>query len=94
KKTLSALTEGVRLYPQYMKSVRVRDKEAVLADEDVLATLNDVRERIGGEGRVLLRPSGTEPKVRVMVECKTAEEARALTEEVCDAIRRGGHTCE
>ena len=94
KKTLSALTEGVRLYPQYMKSVSVRDKEAVLADEDVLATLNDVRERIGGEGRVLLRPSGTEPKVRVMVECKTAEEARALTEEVCDAIRRGGHTCE
>ena len=94
KKTLASLTEGLRLYPQYMKSLPVGDKAAVLADRRVLDTLKTVQERIGGEGRVLLRPSGTEPKVRVMVECKSEEEARALTEELCDAIRGGGHICE
>ena len=94
KKPLSALSTGLSLYPQHMISLTVRDKAAALSDPGVAAALLAVRQEIGEHGRVLLRPSGTEPKVRVMVECRERDRAVALTEKVCEAIRQGGHINE
>ncbi len=73
KQPLSVLTEGLTIYPQVLKNVRVADKDAVLADPDVLAAEAAVVEALGDDGRILLRKSGTEPLVRVMVEAETKE---------------------
>ncbi len=94
KRPLSALSEGLFLYPQYTENVRVRDKDAVLGDATVLALLGDIRGEIGEEGRVLLRKSGTEPVVRVMVECKSLDAGRAYVARLTDAIRAEGHADE
>ncbi len=76
KLTLSELVKDLKVYPQKLKNVRVRDKAETLEDEDVGKALKEVEELIAGNGRVLLRQSGTEPKIRIMVE--------ADTEELCD----------
>ncbi len=76
KQTLSELVADLKLYPQKLKNVKVRDKAETLADEDVNKALKEVDALINGNGRVLLRQSGTEPKIRIMVE--------AETEELCD----------
>ncbi len=94
KRPLSALSEGLFLYPQYTENVRVRDKEAVLADSNVLAVLSDIRQTISDRGRVLLRKSGTEPMVRVMVECETQDAGRMYAKRLTDAIRAGGYANE
>ena len=76
KRSLGKLTEGLTVYPQLVKNVKVKDKEAVFNDEEVKKVFAEVEALIGGEGRALLRKSGTEPKIRVMIE--------ALTEELCE----------
>src|SRR3954452_6735386 len=68
---------AMRKLPQRLVNVRVGDRDAVTADEDVLAASAQEGEALAGRGRVLVRPSGTEPLVRVMVEAPTAEEADA-----------------
>ncbi len=73
KATLSKLCEEVFLYPQFTKNVRVKDKKAVMSNQDVLNAVKDVEEKINGKGRVLLRESGTEPVIRVMIECESQE---------------------
>ncbi len=73
KTTLSALAEEMVQYPQLLKNVRVVDKHAAMENEKVLAAAEKVKEELGSDGRILLRASGTEPKVRVMVEAKTQE---------------------
>ena len=82
KHSLSELSESVRLYPQKIKNLRVKDKAAVLADEAVLALKAAVEKCIDGNGRVLLRQSGTEPVIRIMVEA----ESEALCDEYIDSI--------
>lgn len=94
KAPLSALSASLTLYPQLTRSLRVRDKAAVTADPAVRATVKRLEAEIGGEGRILLRESGTEPVVRVMVECAPAERCQSYVERVCEAIRKGGHCCE
>jgi len=76
KLTLSELVSDLKLYPQKLKNLKVKDKGEVLADKDVLNAVKEVERLIDGNGRALLRQSGTEPKIRVMVE--------AETEELCD----------
>ena len=71
KKTLAELTEPVKIYPQLLKNVVVADKDAVMADERVKAAVAGVETALEGEGRALVRASGTEPMVRVMVEAAT-----------------------
>ena len=82
KQPLSELIKGVTIYPQLLKNVRVTDKDGALADSDVQAAVRDVEERLGGNGRILLRKSGTEPVLRVMVEA----ESDALCEQLVDAV--------
>lgn len=91
KSSLSTLVEDVVLYPQYMKNVRVKNKDAVMNDKAVLASLAEVERLIGGNGRALLRQSGTEPVIRVMIESETEEKCRELAEIIVKAIVEGGH---
>ena len=83
---LAELASVVTVLPQVLENVRVADKEAVAASDDVRAAVADAERELGDTGRVLLRPSGTEQLVRVMVEAATAEQAKAIAVR----HRRGG----
>ncbi|MBQ4613180.1 MAG: phosphoglucosamine mutase [Clostridia bacterium] len=91
KTSLAKLAEPVKLYPQYTKNVRVKDKAAVLADKAVLAAKADVEKLIAGNGRVLLRESGTEPVIRVMIESESEETCVAYADRIAAVIAEGGH---
>ena len=92
KKTLSQLCDGLTIYPQVLKNVRVADKAVAQADPDVQAAVSEVAAKLGDTGRILVRESGTEPVVRVMVEAPTQEICQEYVNFVVDAIRRKGHT--
>ena len=94
KSSLAQLAEPIKLYPQYLKNLRVKDKEAVFADAKVLAAKEAVEKLINGKGRVLLRQSGTEPVVRVMIESETQEQCVEYADRIAKAIVEGGHCIE
>ena len=91
KASLSTLVEDVTVYPQYLKNVRVSDKDEVMNDKSVLASVKDVEKLIDGNGRVLLRQSGTEPLIRVMVEAQSEEKCREYADIIVKAIVDGGY---
>ena len=82
KMPLSKLTQDLKIYPQVLKNVRVQDKERALNDFAVQNAVREVSAKLGDQGRILLRKSGTEPVLRVMVEAPTNE----LCEENVDAV--------
>ena len=86
KTTLSKLAEPVFLYPQYTKNVRVNSKEKAIQSKAVQQAVKAVEEKIDGKGRVLLRKSGTEPVVRVMVECESKVQCVELAQKIADVI--------
>lgn len=88
KASLSKLAEAVFLYPQYTKNVRVNDKKKIMNDSEVLKAVKAVEEEINGNGRVLLRESGTEPVVRVMIECKGEEDCRKYADMIAETISK------
>ena len=92
KKTLSELCENVLVYPQYTKNVRVNSKAAAVSDEAVSAAVKEAEVEIAGEGRVLLRQSGTEPVVRIMVEAKTYDDCLRHAENISNVLKERGHT--
>ena len=92
KKTLSQLCQGLTIYPQVLKNVRVADKAAAQADPDVQAAVADVTAKLGDTGRILVRESGTEPVIRVMVEAESDAVCHEYVDLVVDTIRRKGHT--
>jgi len=92
KQSLLELSENIKLYPQYTKNVRVKNKEAVLNDENVLKELKAVETCINGKGRALLRKSGTEPVVRVMIESESETLCKEYAARIVDSILKGGHT--
>ncbi len=94
KSSLAKLAEPIKLYPQYLKNVRVKDKTAAVEDIGVKESVEKVNALIDGKGRILLRQSGTEPVVRVMVEAESHEKCVEYTEMVVDAIKNGGHVVE
>ena len=91
KKTLSQLCEGFTFYPQVLKNVRVADKAAAQADSDVQKAVAEVTARLGDSGRILVRESGTEPVIRVMVEAESQDVCREYVDYVVDAIKRKGY---
>ena len=91
KKTLSQLCEGFTFYPQVLKNVRVADKAAAQADPDVQAAVAAVAATLGDTGRILVRESGTEPVIRVMVEAENKVLCNDLVDSVVDVIKRKGH---
>lgn len=96
KSTLSKLAEPVISYPQALVNVRVResDKEKVMKDENVLAALKRAEALLEGDGRMLLRKSGTEPLIRVMAEAKDDETCRRSIKIVTDEICVRGYCVE
>lgn len=86
QKTLSELADAVTIYPQRLVNVRVKDKEAVMHHPKVLKVIEEVESKMGESARLLIRPSGTEPLFRVMVEAETQEACDAYCKEIVDVI--------
>jgi phosphoglucosamine mutase len=91
KQPLSKLAEPVTIYPQFMVNVRVSDKAATLGDADVQASIAEIEKLLGGSGRILVRPSGTEPVIRVMVEAETKKLCQDCVGQVVQTICDKGH---
>lgn len=91
KKSLKELSEGLIIYPQLLVNIRVKDKETTLQDKDVMAKVEEVTKTLGDEGRILVRTSGTEPLVRVMVEAKSDALCHKHVYEVIDLIKEKGY---
>ena len=91
KQTLEKLASEVEIYPQVLKNVRVKDKKAAQEDEAVQAEVAKVTESLGDDGRILLRQSGTEPVVRVMVEAPSMETCEAYVDQVIEVMEKQGH---
>ena len=91
KQPMSKLTEGLTIYPQVLENVRVHDKAAARQDPAVQKAVDDVARRLGDTGRILVRESGTEPVLRVMVEAPEDAICRECVAQVAEIIRAQGH---
>ena len=94
KAKLSELRKDLKAYPQVLKNVRVADKPAARNDADVIAATKKVEEALGDNGRILLRESGTEPVIRVMVEADTKELCNRYVDDVIKVLEEKGHVVE
>ena len=94
KSSLSRLASPVTVYPQVIKNTKVADKAAVRSDAEVLAAVKAVESKLGKDGRILLRESGTEPVVRVMVEAESETLCNAYANEVVQVIKAKGYAIE
>ena len=94
KMPLSKLCAPLTIYPQVLQNVRVADKAAAQADPDVQAAVQKVADALGGTGRILVRESGTEPVVRVMVEAPSRELCQQYVDDVVAVIEKKGHVVE
>ncbi|PAJ27929.1 phosphoglucosamine mutase, partial [Staphylococcus aureus] len=86
-KSLSELAGQMKKYPQSLINVRVTDKYRVEENVDVKEVMTKVEVEMNGEGRILVRPSGTEPLVRVMVEAATDEDAERFAQQIADVVQ-------
>ena len=94
KQTLGTLASEVMILPQLLKNVRINDKAAALGDMDVQKAAADVEEALGNDGRLLLRQSGTEPLIRVMVEAETQELCEKYVDQVIRVLKAKDHVVE
>ena len=94
EKPLSALASPVIVYPQVLKNVRVKSKPEAQNDPDVQAAVDKVGKELGENGRILVRESGTEPVIRVMVEAETKAQCEELVDSVIKVIRDKGLAAE
>ena len=94
KLPLSMLADEMKLYPQVLKNVVVADKAAVKANASVKAAVMKAARELGTDGRILVRESGTEPKIRVMVEASTPQLCEAYVDSVISVIRDEGLAVE
>ena len=91
KKPLSELCQGFTFYPQVLKNIRVANKANAQNDEDVQAAVAQVAAELGDTGRILVRESGTEPVIRVMVEAEDHDTCEKYVDQVLEVIKRKGH---
>ena len=91
KETLGRLARPVDIFPQLLKNVRVKSKPETMADPEVVKAVNEVADALGENGRILVRESGTEPVIRVMVEAKTDEICEKYVDQVIAVIEAQGH---
>ena len=94
KAQLSSLCRGLTLYPQETKSIRVADKAAAVSKNSVKEALQNAKKLLSDGGRILLRESGTEPVIRIMVEAKTHILCLKCIEIMENAIREGDNTID
>lgn len=91
KMKLSDLIKDVSLYPQTLKNVRVKDKRVVKEDKDVLEVVDQVEKQLAGQGRIILRESGTEPVIRIMIEAQSDELCNKYSNSVYKVIKEKGY---
>ena len=91
KKKLSQLSEGLTIYPQVLKNVRVKSKPEAQNDPEVQKAVQAVADKLGDTGRILVRESGTEPVIRVMVEASSKQICQECVDQVVDVICARGH---
>lgn len=94
KMTLSELAKPMIVFPQVLKNVRVKSKPDAQNDPDVKAEVEAVAKELGSDGRILVRESGTEQLIRVMVEAKTDEQCEQMVDRVVNVIRKKGHAVD
>ena len=89
-KTLSRLAQEIEIYPQVLINAKIKNENKRLYKDDaeIVSAISAVEAKMAGEGRVLIRPSGTEPLVRVMIEGKDSDEIYALAQDIADLISR------
>ena len=87
KTDIASLRRDLKIYPQKLVNVKVKDKEETLENKDLQAKIEEVEERLQDSGRVLVRKSGTEPLIRVMVEAETDEIAESSVNEIVEKIK-------
>ena len=90
KSDLKTLVRDLKIYPQVLINVRVKDKNTVLDNEEVKKSIDKVEKTLADSGRVLVRKSGTEPLIRVMVEAESQNIAEKTAKEIVDTIRNNG----
>ena len=90
KLSLGKLAEEVKIYPQLLKNVRVADKQTARENKEVIKAVEEVTKALGDDGRILVRESGTEPVLRVMVEAATDELCEKYVNQVVDVIKAEG----
>ena len=91
KTTLSKLAAPLKIYPQVLKNIRVKSKPEAQNDPDVQAIVAKAAEELGNNGRILVRESGTEPVIRVMVEAESVETCEKYVDTVLQVIKDKGH---
>ena len=91
KSTLSELAKDVELYPQLLKNIKVNDKNKCMEDKDVLEIKSTVEKELGDDGRLLLRASGTENVVRIMVEAKSNAICEKYVKDIENVIIKKGY---
>ena len=91
KLPLSKLAAPVTIYPQVLKNIRVKSKPEAQNDPDVQAAVRKVESTLGNSGRILVRESGTEPLIRVMVEAESEDICREYVDQVIEIIKKKGH---
>lgn len=94
KSKLSDLVKEVDIFPQLLTNIRVKSKKDAREDKDVIAAVDRITNTLGKEGRILVRESGTEPVVRVMVEAKTNDLCKKYVDEVIEILKANGHVIE
>jgi len=94
RQSLAALAGGMQKYPQVMINVPVsgNSRQVVSDNESVSAAVRDVEQSLGGRGRVILRPSGTEPVVRVMVEGSELDQVQRLADQLAGVVKEAVHS--
>lgn len=92
KQPASKLAERLHIYPQKLVNIKVKDKKSALADEDVLAIIDKAKGELGDDGRILVRPSGTEPLIRIMAEASTIGLCKKYTENIAKVFENKGYT--
>ena len=88
---INDILKDLVIYPQLLVNQKVSDKKAVLNDNDVLNKINEIKNELNNDGQILVRASGTEPLVRVMVEAKDDELCKKYVDEVIEVINKKGY---
>jgi phosphoglucosamine mutase len=86
KKSLSQLANEMKKFPQLLVNVKVRDKHKVMENDLIVAAIKEAEAEMNGNGRILVRPSGTEPLVRVMAEAPTEEDCRLIVDRIVKVV--------
>ncbi len=91
KTTLSKLAEPLKIFPQKLLNVQVKNKERALNDADIISAVENIERELNGKGRILYRASGTEPLVRIMIEAEEQKFCEEYANRVADLIRKKGY---